>query len=561
MKDVTQDYIDQEEATKHKPVELYHIWRPDLSDERFYTSGDVAVIFPEVTGDEYLPATLKRSLIRYDSELDVTKCTIQAAYVEDPLLEFVAINPIEIYWIKIMKLHRDQSPLEADIIFLGQIKTVTFKGIQADVECVGFEHFLKMPIPMERYQLNCNWQVFDSRCRGLSLGSLTRARAGNIATIKTNKDHELIVGDWVVVSGLGGTGYNGTWQVTLIGDGEHFSYTNTGSDEGETTDESGTIVRDMKEGYKLTTTVTLDATKTILTSDDFNMSPARISEGTRAKVASGNLTPGAPSGAREGDILICFLTQRDNVVPTMSADWTQIYTQVNGTTMRATAWWMRYGETAPNYLITRAAGDTGIAVVVCYRDCISEGDPIHKSAKQNTPGSATVNAPAVTTTLENCKILFVCHAWNDGTCGAFSGTNPVPSEFLDDNTDLGLDAGLAISDGVQIGSGDTAARTATYSTTGYHVGATIALTNESRDGYYIGGVVEFPAENEKRTIVANSGNTITMIYRMVHLEDNDTVNVYPGCDGRNTTCRDKFDNIRNFLGFPYIPIENPALRT
>lgn len=272
MKDVSPSYIAQEEATKRKPVELYDIWRVNgEGEEKNYTTGDVMVPF---VGKDYYPATLKRSLVRYDSELDITRCTVQAAFVEDPVLEFIAINPIEIYWIKIMKLHRDQLPLEADVIFLGQIKNVTFKGIQADVECVGFEHFLKMPIPKERYQLTCNWQVFDLKCK---------------------------------------------------------------------------IV---KASYKTTAAVTLDLTKTILTAAAF-------------------------------------------------------------------------------------------------------------------------------------------------------GTKP--------------------------------------------------------DGYFTGGSVEFGVE--ARTIVSHVGNIITIVYRMTNLVSGNSVDAYPGCDGRNVTCRDKFVNILNFLGFPYIPIENPAYRT
>lgn len=273
MKNVSGDYIAQEEATKRKPVEFYHIWKNDGGDDRYYTSGDVMMNFE---GHDYLPATLKRSLVRYDAQLEVTKCTIQAGFVEDPLLEYIAINPVEIYWTKIMKLHHDQIPLEADVIFLGQIKSVAFKGVQADVECVGFEHFLRMPIPTERYQITCNWQVFDSKCKINRLD------------------------------------------------------------------------------YKITTTVTLDTTKTVLTAAVFGSKPA---------------------------------------------------------------------------------------------------------------------------------------------------------------------------------------------------------------GYFIGGLIEFPFKNEKRAIADHSGSTITMAYRMIHLDNGGAVDVYPGCDGRAETCKNKFNNIVNFLGFPYIPIENPAMRT
>ena len=78
------------------------------------------------------------------------------------------------------------------------------------------------------------------------------------------------------------------------------------------------------------------------------------------------------------------------------------------------------------------------------------------------------------------------------------------------------------------------------------------------DGYFTGGKVVFG--DEARTIVNHVGSVVTLIYKMKGLEDNDSVDAYPGCDGRIETCKDKFDNLINFLGFPFIPEENPALR-
>jgi uncharacterized phage protein (TIGR02218 family) len=144
MKNVTQDYIDKEEAEQRKPAELYHFWR-DGGEHWRYTDGDIPVTFD-------------------GSQLEVTTMSIKAAYVENPVLEFIATNPVEILWISAMKLHRDQAPLEASVIFLGQIKGVSFKGISANVNCVGFEHFLKQTVPRWRYQPTCNHIVFDSKC-------------------------------------------------------------------------------------------------------------------------------------------------------------------------------------------------------------------------------------------------------------------------------------------------------------------------------------------------------------------------------------------------------------
>ena len=42
---------------------------------------------------------------------------IQAININDVLSDFIEINPVEVFWISIMKLHRDQSPLEASVIF------------------------------------------------------------------------------------------------------------------------------------------------------------------------------------------------------------------------------------------------------------------------------------------------------------------------------------------------------------------------------------------------------------------------------------------------------------
>ena len=271
MKDASETYIGKEEASVRKPLELYKIWSG--STYWHYTNGDVPVTFP-AGGDVYVPATIGRGGTEYNSTLNVSTLKIQFSGISEPVVQYIAQNPIDITWIEVSRLFRDQDPLEKSVIFIGQIKTVSFKGVSAEAECVGFEHFLKMQVPRWRYQITCNHQVFDAEC------ALTGA-------------------------------------ITV----------------------------------PVTAAVTLDATKTILTSAAF---------------------------------------------------------------------------------------------------------------------------------------------------GAYAA------------------------------------------------------------GYFTGGRGVFVGE--RRTIVAHSGNTITLNFKMIGLEDNDSIDVYPGCDGRIDTCRDKFDNIIHFLGFPFIPSENPATR-
>ena len=39
----------------------------------------------------------------------------------------------------------------------------------------------------------------------------------------------------------------------------------------------------------------------------------------------------------------------------------------------------------------------------------------------------------------------------------------------------------------------------------------------------------------------------------------DVFKAYPGCDKTQATCTNKFHNVRNFLGFPYVPVAETAI--
>ena len=268
MKAVTTAYIAKEEAIKRKPVELYKIWTG--ATYWYYTNGDISVVYD---GHTYDPAVIKRGEVGYNANFEINTLNIQIAPLTEPAIQYIAQNPVDVTWVEVSRLFRDQDPLEKSVVFIGQIKSVSFKGLIAEVMCVGFEHFLKMPIPVRRYQPTCNHKIFDSGCK------------------KT------------------------------------------------------------KSSYKVTATITLDATKTILTSSTF-------------------------------------------------------------------------------------------------ADHVSE--------------------------------------------------------------------------------------------------------------YFTLGLVEHG--EEYRTIIGHNLNTITIQYKMRYLEDNESVDVYPGCNGKIETCRDTYDNIINFFGFPFIPKENPSLR-
>ena len=233
MKSVSDDYIALEQADQRKPAEIYHIWR-DGGQHWYYTSGDVTVSYD---GNDYTPATLKRGGSKYDSQLEVTTMDITAQYAETPVIEYLANNPIEILWIQISKLFRDQSPFEISVVFIGQIKNVSFKGVQANVKCVGFEHFLKMPIPVFRYQLTCNHKLFDTKCTVVkaSYKTTTAVTVSGSGLVLTSADFGSEDDGYFI---LGRIEFGGTYRTIVyhVGNEIHLSYKFNELDTGESVD-------------------------------------------------------------------------------------------------------------------------------------------------------------------------------------------------------------------------------------------------------------------------------------------------------------------------------------
>lgn len=78
----------------------------------------------------------------------------------------------------------------------------------------------------------------------------------------------------------------------------------------------------------------------------------------------------------------------------------------------------------------------------------------------------------------------------------------------------------------------------------------------STDNYCQGGYISYGGY--VRYITRQSGAEFYLRYKIPTLSLGEIVTVYAGCDNRNVTCRDKFNNIDNFLGFPFIPWDNPV---
>ena len=96
--------------------------------------------------------------------------------------------------------------------------------------------------------------------------------------------------------------------------------------------------------------------------------------------------------------------------------------------------------------------------------------------------------------------------------------------------------------------------TATVSEDGLSV-TSDALTEEP-DGYFAGGYVQ--SGYEASYIISHAGATVTLLFPLQTYNGSLTLYVYAGCDKFLSTCKEKFDNERNFGGFPFVPTTNPT---
>jgi len=93
-----------------------------------------------------------------------------------------------------------------------------------------------------------------------------------------------------------------------------------------------------------------------------------------------------------------------------------------------------------------------------------------------------------------------------------------------------------------------------------HATIEINIGSTPNDNFFNGGFLQYESPTGVpyfRYIKSQIGNTLILNQVPYDLSINDTIYCYPGCDHTMNTCKDKFDNLPNFGGFPWIPQLNP----
>lgn len=77
------------------------------------------------------------------------------------------------------------------------------------------------------------------------------------------------------------------------------------------------------------------------------------------------------------------------------------------------------------------------------------------------------------------------------------------------------------------------------------------------DGWFSLGYAVRDLTGEARWIIAHTGSELILVAPFLGLASGESVTVYAGCDGLESTCKTKFDNLPRHAGFPDVPRRNP----
>lgn len=92
-------------------------------------------------------------------------------------------------------------------------------------------------------------------------------------------------------------------------------------------------------------------------------------------------------------------------------------------------------------------------------------------------------------------------------------------------------------------------------------GVTVNVPAALANGYLNGGFIEYSDaitnNTERRFVVSNTAGAITLGATADGLVAGMSVKLYPGCAHTMSACKNKFNNLLNYGGQPWIPSQNP----
>jgi hypothetical protein len=136
--------------------------------------------------------------------------------------------------------------------------------------------------------------------------------------------------------------------------------------------------------------------------------------------SSTSLNPGEPAGAAQNDILIYwFVVHGGSSAVSTPAGWTLLY-DLPATSADVRVYWIRRGAGAAATTITWTGSGYAEANISAWTGAVTSGSPFDTNANNARTTSATVDCPAVTTTIENSAVIALGMNWTGW------GSSPTP---------------------------------------------------------------------------------------------------------------------------------------
>jgi len=83
----------------------------------------------------------------------------------------------------------------------------------------------------------------------------------------------------------------------------------------------------------------------------------------------------------------------------------------------------------------------------------------------------------------------------------------------------------------------------------------ITIVNTETVDYFNNGYLIIDGQNN--FIISHNDNIIKLLYPIKTQDFSGDIEIYPGCNKNINNCLNKFNNLKNFGGFPFVPKANP----
>lgn len=88
------------------------------------------------------------------------------------------------------------------------------------------------------------------------------------------------------------------------------------------------------------------------------------------------------------------------------------------------------------------------------------------------------------------------------------------------------------------------------------VNVTVAEASTQPDGFFQGGIIE-DLNGNPRFIASHVGSVLTLSRPLSGITAGSAVTIFPGCNRTTENCNNRFSNLEQFGGFPFMPLKNP----